>query len=284
MAEPEVKLKVEKLPDEQQLFLFLRSQGVPRKEALILARQLYAEFPHLPEGWESDKAFLVANPDLKIATWNKYVLEFMDYADKIAEDYAAAETQYKRVLGGYLSPESQYTLQQKIALGKAQFEPTDMAQATEVAQRKALETEKAWYGAQEMPPTYAQATAPVVEGLRELSPALRGYYEQELPDIYAQAGMPETRAKWWAEKTKYVPETQGVGGADWENMPQAEIAQVEQGHKDWEAEQARRQGLPDPWEEFLKRYPFLQKYQALSPKERGFYPGQYAPPARTLRY
>ena len=40
----------------------------------------------------------------------------------------------------------------------------------------------------------------------------------------------------------------------------------------------------DPWKKFLQNYPFLAEFQALPPRERGYYPSTYAPPTRWLNY
>jgi len=48
-----------------------------------------------------------------------------------------------------------------------------------------------------------------------------------------------------------------------------------------------KQGInrpPPAFESYLQTYPWLAKYQGVSPRERGSYPATLAPPARKLNY
>jgi hypothetical protein len=60
---------------------------------------------------------------------------------------------------------------------------------------------------------------------------------------------------------------------------QAELKRkIRKGHFEMKVERA---GI-DPWQQYLKGFPFLQKFLATPPRERGFFPSRFAPPARWL--
>lgn len=114
-------------------------------------------------------------------------------------------------------------------------------------------------------PSMGSVSEPIIEGLRgDVSPAASRYFQRNLPSIAAGAGIPEAREEWWRSASE-LPKGGSVIG--WAN-----------------AARAKREGIAtsDPWAAFLEGYPFSERFQALSPQERGFRSSQFRPRTRRL--
>lgn len=126
--------------------------------------------------------------------------------------------------------------------------------------------QQAWERSKPQMPGYLQATQPSLEGMD--IPAMKRYYERELPSLYASSGMPTAREAWWEARYGYP----------------GKAPQFEEAREDWETalqEKRAKVGI-DPWQQFLSIYPFKEKWQALSPQERGFSTSKSRPRARFL--
>ena len=144
-------------------------------------------------------------------------------------------------------------------------------------QTRFQKAEQAWLSTIGEMTSYQQAAAPFIERLGEtVSPAGQEYFQQHLPSMFSEMGMPQRRKAWWRQKTAWPgmpPTTRGAVGTEEEAETEAEL-------QEWEAGVKSQLALPDPWVTALQHYPFLERFKALTPSQRGEYPARFAPPAR----
>ncbi len=285
------------LASAQDIFEWLMEYyGFNEQEAGTLANQLVSSpsrklavyTPFDPERAKVDAAYKKAWVDYGgqeqyQKDWDAYVLGFEDYADTKAKELFTAKRQGKEAeFFSRLTTEEAQEEEQGRQMQATAYH-TDLT--NRVQEQKEYERQKEWYERQPGAKGYAEITAPFLEQKAtsgEFSPAMRQYYESQLPSIYAEAGMPAARQAWQAQRTKYLKEPMGVGGENWGQLSPQAFAETEGAHQGYEEELAQRAALQDPWESFLARYPFLQKYKALTPREKGYFSGEFRPRTRYL--
>ncbi len=270
------------MPTEQDIFAWLINEGVSRDIALTLSHQLFMEQAY----WDFDA--YKQQGGKSVVEWDKYVLDFEGYIDEVAKQTYRNQEQEKTARNQITLGEYAATYNPKT--GRSWVDETELnqqksqAQAIAFQDQQGVARQQAWEARQaKQPPmpSYAQVTQPTIESLRNLSPNLQRYYETELPNIYAQLGMAEKRQSALAQKTAYPGrEPAGAGGEGWWNQSAEEIATAEAPNIAYQEGLEKPKKIEDPWLAFLSRYPFLEKYKGLTPSEKGFYSGQYAPRTR----
>ena len=286
--------------DYQELFDLLIGWGFGIEQARSLALTLsqYSFQDMSQEQFGQYMLPILAQAETEKPAWAKYERDLENYRQEVANQKAYSERWNKQAMyGAYYNPKTQRSWEYEQAERERAYEQLRREQAGQAPLRVTLDMatgrqyptptlEERWY-AEDVPrilretPTYEQVTAPILEGLRGLSPNLQRYFERIMPDIYQEANMPDLRRQWLEEKTKYRRQPKGAEG-EWWTLSEAELAEQEAPHTVWEAESEAARKLVDPWQKFLTQYPFLEKFRGLTPREKGFYPSQFRAPTRFL--
>jgi hypothetical protein len=192
-----------------------------------------------------------------------------------------------RMYGGHFDPRTgEFVPGEGVRGMQTQAAHTQAMSRVKAQQQQGAEADRMrqWYGQFGEFPSYGQVTEPFLEEQAlsgEFSPAMRRYYERALGGMYEGAGMPGKRRAWWEARTKYPgPEIPGAG--DTTGMSIEDIAEAESGRVEQDYAVSQQLARPDPWQSFLKSYPFLQRYKALTPRERRYYSSQFRPRTRFL--
>ncbi|MCH8240717.1 MAG: hypothetical protein IIB62_11855 [Proteobacteria bacterium] len=115
-------------------------------------------------------------------------------------------------------------------------------------------------------------------------PAARRFFGRELPGIIQGAGIPALRRAWWERRARFPGVSPGGAGDIFMTGTEAEIAEAEEPLIEFEQERARQLAEQDPLKGFLKGFDFLGKFQALTPRERGFQSRQFRPRTRFINF
>ena len=138
-------------------------------------------------------------------------------------------------------------------------------------------------------PPITEAYYPFLEGME--APSMQRWARGMMPQVYAEfeAEQPGARESWWSSKylvehpwKQWYPHSvlqDGVGMGPAGHWGMAYELKELGGEGRWDIKKR-----PDPWAEFLKNYPFAEKFMEQPPGERGFYPARYKPPTRWLTY
>jgi len=269
------------------ILAYMERRGVGIERAKQLAMQLYEM------EWEDTSRMSVDEKNYYLGDQQRYWNEWAEIgknADQEAYNTTMAmyQTRYDPKTGMSWTDlaEQQEREQQRALIGKA-LPAGREGQLMQIGRFQAEEQAKAqreWREEQPAMPSGEAASAATVAGLRErISPAASKYFERELPGIYSQAGMPEKRRAWWEEKTKWPGMGPGWDIEDESGLPREQRIALSEERGERAARQAERQALPDPWTQFLSSFNFMEKFKALTPAERGFYPSKYRPRTRVLR-
>ncbi len=161
-------------------------------------------------------------------------------------------------------------------------------------------------------PSYGETYYPFLEQSLQtgaVSPAMKEYYSRMLPTIQGEyeAIIPPSkgltfgpaggfrpslkglnpREQWWMRQQGYGGVSEGAREAGLAEGAAAGISLGEGLAEGQEYLAGARTSLgktTDPFEGYLKKYPFLAKYLAMSPEQRGYYPSKFTPTTRWLMY
>ena len=226
----------------QELFDLLISYGfgIEQARSLALGLSQYNTSGMSHEEFAQYMESILGQAALDKPRWAIYERQMEDYRQKALEDYGREVAEQKAyserwnkqaMYGAYYNPRTQRSWADEQAERERAYEQLRREQAGQAPLRVTLDMatgrqyptptlEERWY-AEDVPrilretPTYEQVTAPILEGLRGLSPNLQRYFERIMPDIYQEANMPDLRRQWLEEKTKYRPEPKGAEGEWW---------------------------------------------------------------------
>ena len=163
-------------------------------------------------------------------------------------------------------------------------------------------------------PSYGETYYPFLEQSLQtgaVSPAMKEYYSRMLPTIQSEyeATVPPSkgltfgpaggfrpslkgltpREQWWMRQQGYGGVSEGARESALAEGAAAGISPAEGLPEGMESMALARPsaslGKPkDPFQAYLEQYPYLAKYLAMSPEQRGYYPSKYTPTTRWLMY
>lgn len=130
-------------------------------------------------------------------------------------------------------------------------------------------------------PAAGEYKSAFLEEMRQapISPAMKSFFQARYPGMLAEfQESPEWQRKIRATKSKleflgYPTRIQGV-----------RVPKEQAGKMPFYERIYPEKGEMDVFGEYLKQYPYRERFLKAPPRERGYYPSRYAPPARWLPY
>ncbi len=115
-------------------------------------------------------------------------------------------------------------------------------------------------------------------------PAARRFFSRELPGIIQGAGIPALRRAWWERRARFPGVSPRGAGDISVTGTEAEIAEAEEPLIEFERARERQLAEPDPLKTLLGGFNFLERFQAATPRERGFQSRQFRPRTRFINF
>lgn len=261
------------------LVYWMVRQGVQRDRANQLATQLGQLDTTL---WSDQDYQNYVNDWVKTALSDQYDTAIREYKNLYNPQTGLSwkdESAMMQNTGGLFnfqnSTNPQQSYQQKVTADNTQM-------ANEVQAQKAAKAEQEWYNLIGKPKNPNDIAEPFLSGLNKLSPNLQKYFQGNIGNIYNAAGMSQLRAQFQKQRSKYnqAPSFPGenIGGGNVADRTPEQQAEADQLYNEWHDTVQAQRAMKDPWQSFLEQYPFLEKFNALTPQEKGYNNSRYRMP------